>query len=162
MEQVRKQCNRAVYAWAFHAKWHLCNLPRRKNVDSIFLLEHMHVWCFEISRSVNLALYWSLDPCVYGCIYRIVKICVCILICQDKQTFIYVFVYWRVSCALFPNRWHNMFPLPSPWLGHVVMSEWTALHPWKLTAGYPKWWVGKFIFFEIWPFLTSIYEIFGV
>ena len=135
MEQVRKQCNRAVYAWAFHAKWHLCNLPCRKNVDSIFLLEHKHVWCFGISRSVNLVLYWSLDPCVYGCIYKIVKIYVCILICQDKQTCIYIYKSIFIYTS-FVFTWFcidtGMFLSTGEWVVLCFQTGGTTCSPYKV------------------------------
>ena len=44
----------------------------------------------------------------------------------------------------------------------LLVDHFDHLHPRKLTAGYPKWWFGKGGSFQIWPFLVSMLNFWGV
>ena len=59
----------------------------------------------------------------------------------------------------------SKFWYPNFWQPYIVFAQENTdgLHPWKLTAGYPKWWVGKGLKPDKkWQFWVSIYLISGL
>ena len=66
----------------------------------------------------------------------------------------------RISPCLIGIHLHSRAPIFQP-----VMLDYQSVYPWKLTAGYPKWWFGKnvrWLFFNMASFGISILNFSGV